>query len=384
MNPELLKVKAEFEKLFGRKPLIVCSPGRVNLIGEHTDYNEGFVLPAAIDKYIYFAIHPVNNGKCYLRAADLSESCEVDLRDLKKSEKGWANYLIGVLDQMKQSGFDINGFQCVFGGDIPIGAGLSSSAAIEAGLAYALNELFELGINKIDLVRMAQKAENQFVGVRCGIMDQFINIYGEEDKVLKLDCRSLDYEYFPFENRELKIVLCDTQVRHTLAGSEYNLRRKQCEEGAAKLKKFDGDIKSLRDVTPGLLYKYKNELNPVIFRRCEYVIKENERVEAACKDLSDNNFKEFGEKMFLSHKGLKDDYEVSCAELDLLADIASKTEGVIGARMMGGGFGGCTINLVEQDKIKDFKHEITSKYIAQYGYSPEFYISRITGGTRCL
>ena len=283
MKTEMGKVKSEFERLFNKKPLIIRSPGRVNLIGEHTDYNEGFVLPAAIDKSIYLAVHPRNDDKCYLHAADLNESFDFEISSLSHSEKTWANYLIGVLDQIKKLGYEVRGFECVFGGDIPIGAGISSSAAIKAGLAFALNELFALGIEKIDLVKLSQKAENEFVGVQCGIMDQFINVFGKENKVLKLDCRSLDYEYFPFENIELKIVLCDTQVRHSLAGSEYNLRRRQCEDGVAKLKKFDHSIKSLRDVNLNFLSKYRDDLDSVTFKRCEFVIKENERVESACK-----------------------------------------------------------------------------------------------------
>lgn len=384
MNPEMGKIKSKFEKLFNKRPIIIRSPGRVNLIGEHTDYNEGFVLPAAIDKSIYFAIHPRNDEKGYFHAADLNESCEIEIRNLRKSDKSWANYLIGVLEQIKKSGNEIRGFECVFGGDIPIGAGLSSSAAIEAGLAFALNELFELGIDRIDLVKLSQKAENEFVGVQCGIMDQFINIFGKENKVLKLDCRSLDYEYFPFDNRELKIVLCDTKVKHSLAGSEYNLRRKQCENGVEKLRQFDSSIKSLRDINLNFLNEHKNDLEPVIFKRCEYVVKENRRVESACIDLSKNNFDAFGEMMYQSHEGLKNGYEVSCSELDLLVDTASHINGVIGARMMGGGFGGCTINLVLEDQIVDFKKNVSAKYLEKYSVEPKFYVSEIIGGTEIV
>jgi len=384
MNPEMGKVKSKFEQLFKKKPVVIRSPGRVNLIGEHTDYNEGFVLPAAIDKSIYYAIHPVNDEKCRLYAADLNESSEVELGELKKSGKPWANYLIGVLDQIEKSGKKIGGFECVFGGDIPIGAGLSSSAAIEAGLAFALNELFELGLNRIDLVKLSQRAENEFVGVQCGIMDQFINIFGMENRALKLDCRSLDYEYFPFENSELKIVLCDTKVKHSLAGSEYNLRRKQCEAGVAKLKQFNASIHSLRDVKLDFLYEHKNDLDPVIFKRCEFVIEENKRVESGCIDLNNNNFAAFGEKMYQSHLGLKNGYEVSCSELDLLVDIAFRIDGVIGARMMGGGFGGCTINLVSEDRIEKFKQIVSVKYREKFKDEPGFYVSNIVGSTEVI
>ncbi len=381
MNREMWKIKSIFEKLFDKKPVLVRSPGRVNLIGEHTDYNEGFVLPAAIDKSIYFAIHPAENNKIRLYAADLDESCECKINDIQRSDKSWANYLIGVVDQISKAGKNVKGFDCVFGGNIPIGAGLSSSAAIEAGLAFALNVIFELGIDNIDLVKLSQKAENEFVGVQCGIMDQFINIFGQEKKVLKLDCRSLDYEYYPFENENLKIVLCDTRVKHSLAGSEYNLRRNQCEKGAAILREFDPSIKSLRDVNLNLLNEYRSLLDPVIFRRCEYVVKENRRVDSACKDLNKNDFSNFGRLMYLSHEGLKKDYEVSCMELDLLVDIASQIDGVLGARMMGGGFGGCTINIVSNDRIEDFKRIISTKYKNKYSIEPMLYISEIRGGT---
>lgn len=381
MNQKPEKVKSKFEKLFGKKPLIIRSPGRVNLIGEHTDYNEGFVLPAAIDKSIYFAIHPLRGKNAYLYAADMNESCEFDIDDIGKSDKQWANYLIGIVDQIKKRDKEIRGFECVFGGDIPIGAGLSSSAAIEAGLAFALNELFELEIDNLDLVKLSQKAENEFVGVQCGIMDQFINIFGKENNVLKLDCRSLDYEYYPFRNENLKIVLCDTQIKHSLASSEYNLRRRQCEEGVINLRQFDNSLKSLRDVKPDFLNEHRADLDPVVFRRCEYVIKENERVKSACNDLTGNNFNDFGRMMYQSHEGLRNDYEVSCSELDLLVDIASATEGVLGARMMGGGFGGCTINLVSEDRIEDFKINISSGYKMKFNIEPKFYISEIIGGT---
>jgi galactokinase len=384
MNPEMGKVKVRFENLFGKRSLIIRSPGRVNLIGEHTDYNEGFVLPAAIEKSIYFAVHPRNDKKCCLHAADLNESTEFEISNLCKSEKSWANYLIGVLEQIKNLGKEFRGFECVFGGDIPIGAGLSSSAAIEAGVAFALNNMYELGIDDIDLVKLSQRAENEFVGVKCGIMDQFINIFGKVNKVLKLDCRSLEYEYFPFENKELRIVLCDTKVKHSLAGSEYNVRRKQCEEGVIKLKRFDSSIKSLRDVNLDFLYEHKDDMAPLIFKRCEYVIKENERVELSCIDLNSSNFTGFGEMMYQSHEGLKNGYEVSCSELDLLVDIASQHDGVVGARMMGGGFGGCTINLVYEDRIENFKEVVSSRYRQKYLVDPEFYISEIVGGTEIV
>ncbi|MBU2444968.1 MAG: galactokinase [Bacteroidetes bacterium] len=375
---------SKFKEMFSKNPLIIRSPGRINLIGEHTDYNEGFVLPAAIDKNIFFVISPRDDKKCLLYAADLNDDFEFDLNNFCKSEKVWPNYLIGVVDQLKKSKLEIQGFNCVFGGDIPIGAGLSSSAAIEAGLAFALNEIFELNIEKINLVKLSQRAENEFVGVQCGIMDQFINIFGKENKVLKLDCRTLEFEYYPFELNDLQIVLCDTQVKHSLASGKYNARRTQCEEGVRILRKFNNKIHTLRDVDLEFLNSHRSELDPTIFKRCKYVLNENSRVDASCRDLENGDFISFGRRMYESHEGLRYEYEVSCKELDTLAEIASNHEAVLGARMMGGGFGGCTINLVKKDGLEDFKEKIEKKYFAHFGKSIKFYITRIESGTSII
>lgn len=378
------KLILKFKELFSKNPLIIRSPGRINLIGEHTDYNEGFVLPAAIDKNIFFAIAPRDDKKCLLYAADLKDGFEFEINNFCKSEKIWPNYLMGVVDQLKKCKFEIKGFNCVFGGDIPIGAGLSSSAAIEAGLAFSLNEIFELNIEKINLVKLSQRAENEFVGVQCGIMDQFINIFGKENKVLKLDCRTLEYEYYPFELNDLQIVLCDTQVKHSLASGEYNTRRTQCEEGVRTLSKLDNKINSLRDVNLDFLNSHRSVLDFTIFKRCEYVIKENSRVDAACRDLEVGDIISFGQRMYESHEGLRDEYEVSCKELDTLVEIAFNHEAVSGARMMGAGFGGCTINLVKKDGLEDFKENITKKYSAQIGKSIKIYITRFESGTSII
>jgi galactokinase len=378
----------KFKELFSNNPLIIRSPGRINLIGEHTDYNEGFVLPAAIDKNIFFAIVPRDDKKCSLYAADLNDSFEFEINNFCRSEKIWPNYLMGVVDQLKKcpsaDGLEIKGFNCVFGGNIPIGAGLSSSAAIEAGLAFALNEISELNLEKINLVKLSQRAENEFVGIQCGIMDQFINIFGKENKVLKLDCRTLEFEYYPFELSDLQIVLCDTQVKHSLASGEYNARRTQCEEGVRILRRFNNKIHSLRDVNLEFLNSHRSELDSIIFKRCKYVIKENSRVDASCRDLGDGDFVSFGQRMYESHEGLRDEYEVSCKELDTLVEIASNHDAVLGARMMGGGFGGCTINLVKKDGLEDFKEKITKEYSAQVGKSIKIYIARIESGTSII
>ena len=381
---DIQKIKDIFYKEFYNKPIIIRSPGRVNLIGEHTDYNDGFVLPAAIDKNIIFAIAPGDDKKCNLIAADLDDRYQFTIDDIHKSKKNWANYLIGIVDQLIKAGYKFNGFDCVFGGDIPIGAGLSSSAAIEAGLAFALNEIFSLGIPRLDLVKYAQNAENEFVGVRCGIMDQYVNIYGEENKVLKIDCRTLEYKYYPFELNGMRIVLCDTKVEHSLASSEYNKRRLQCEEGVKILSEFDENIGSLRDVNLSFLLGHKNDLPFEVYNRCIYVVKENERVNLACQDLEKSDFVAFGKRMFETHEGLQKEYEVSCKELDVLVDIASKQEGLIGSRMMGGGFGGCTINLVKLESLNKFVEEILSQYEKIFGIKPDIYIAKIVTGTEVV
>ncbi len=375
------KIFKLFKKEFNGNPIIVRSPGRVNLLGEHTDYNDGFVLPAAIDKNIIFAIAPRKDSMCFILSADMNEKVEFNLNELDKSKLNWPNYLLGVIDQLSKANIKIGGFECAFGGDIPIGSGLSSSAALEAGFAFVLNEIFDLGLDKLNLVKTAQKAENNFVGVRCGIMDQFVNIFGQKDKVLKIDCRSLEFKYFPLSTSQTKIILCDTKVKHSLASTEYNNRRKQCEDGVKILKHFDDKINSLRDVGPDFLKDHKEDLEEVIYKRCEYVVKENQRVNLACEDLEENDFDAFGKKMFQTHIGLKDEYEVSCKELDALVDIASDSNGVFGSRMMGGGFGGCTINLVDETGVDNFSEKVKRKYKSVFGYEPEIYQTEIVSGT---
>ena len=380
---ELIGIIAEkFVKHFGAKPLLVVSPGRVNLIGEHTDYNEGFVLPGATDKVIVFAAAPRTDALCHFVSRDFDQEFRCELDALHRSPLRWPDYLQGVVDQFLRARLRIGGFNCVFGGDIPVGAGMSSSAALEGGLAFALNAMFGLGLDSLTLVKLAQKAENEFVGVQCGIMDQFINIHGREKKVLKLDCRSLAYEHFPFEREDLRIVVSDTLVRRELAGSEYNVRRRQCEEGVNLLRTYQPSIRSLRDVTQSLLREHQAELDPVIYRRCDYVVRENIRVEESCVDLSRGDFISFGQRMYESHAGLRDDYEVSSAELNALVDAAAAVPGVLGSRMMGAGFGGCTISLVESAALPDFESRVGRAYEAATGQAPKIHVIKIEAGTR--
>lgn len=383
MNELIKKVKSEFSRKFSGKPTMVCSPGRVNLIGEHTDYNMGFVLPAAIDKAIIFMINQNDVNKIRLSSVDMQPSYyETEVKkNYSKTGVEWADYMIGVVQQLQQAGHDIGGFDCAFGGNIPIGAGLSSSAALEGGVAYGLSEIFDLNLSLLDMTSFAMKAENEFVGVQCGIMDQFASLHGKEGSVLKLDCRSLDFEYYPFEWDNIRILLCDTKVRRTLAGSEYNIRRVQCEEGVKLIQKSNPDVVSLRDVTFEELEAHKNNMDEVVYRRCLYVLKENYRVNQACNDLLKNNLSGFGSKMYQSHYGLRDNYEVSCEELDILVEATESLEGILGARMMGGGFGGCTINLVALESLDESIEFIRNYYSQKTNKDPDFHVVKIGKGT---
>lgn len=385
MKQLVRNITNEFNSRFQDEYILVKSPGRVNLIGEHTDYNNGFVLPAAVDKSIVLAMNPNETDEARFHAFDKSETYSADISGpINKSDLGWPNYLLGVVDQLRKLGHKVHGFDCVFGGNVPIGAGMSSSAALDGGVLYGLAQLFDLEIPPVKMAQIAQKAENEFVGVQCGIMDQFASLNGKKDHVLKLDCRSLDYEYYPFDHKNVQIVLCDTGVRRELASSEYNVRRSQCEQGVATLQDFDPEINSLRDVELEFLLLHEEDLDPTIFKRCKYVIKENKRVLQACLDLNNDELSSFGERMFQSHLGLRYEYEVSCEELDTLVDIARGMKGVYGCRMMGGGFGGCTINLVEDKYLDTFTEQIQRKYFKAIGDEINIYKTRVSGGTRLL
>lgn len=374
-------VDTAFQERFKEQPVLFRSPGRVNLIGEHTDYNMGYVLPAAIDKSIYFAITPNKDQHCKVYALDMQDEYEFVLNDLQFTKSGWPNYLMGVVDQFIKARFDMRGFNCVFGGDIPIGAGMSSSAAIEAGLAFALNYIFKLRIDNLSLVKLAQKAENEFVGVRCGIMDQYINIFGKRDNVLRIDCRSLEYEYYPFAFHNVSLVLFDTRVSHSLASSEYNRRREECSEGVEIIKSKYPNVHHLRDVSIDMLQTCRHNMDRAGYRRCKYVVEENNRVLSACAELEKGNLKAFGEHMFRTHEGLSKDYEVSCKELDYLVECVKDNPHVFGSRMMGGGFGGCTINLIETDSIDSTTQRVLKEYKKKFGIEAIPYMTKIGGGT---
>ncbi|WP_053406617.1 galactokinase [Persicobacter sp. CCB-QB2] len=365
-------LEEKFEALYGGKPTIARAPGRINLIGEHTDYNEGFVMPAAIDKEIVCLLEPNKSKTVKAYAIDLEEEAEFGLEEIKATE-GWINYVKGVVAELMAKGVKVEGFNLVMGGDVPLGAGLSSSAALECALATGLNEIFKGGLDKKSLALVGQAAEHHYAGVKCGIMDQFASTFGEKDKVIKLDCRSQEIALFPLNTGGFKWVLCDTGVSHSLASSEYNTRREQCEAGVAILKKYDKSINSLRDVSLDLLKAHRSEFDPVIYKRCEFVINENNRVEAAAKALSKNELFELGKLIYASHDGLQNDYEVSCKELDFLVDITREYENVFGARMMGGGFGGCTINLVKAAAVDQFIAAISEAYKQEMGIALKTY-----------
>ena len=378
------KIYNSFCKIFKNKPVLIQSPGRINLIGEHTDYNDGFVLPAAIDKYIFFAIADNKTNNVNIFSFDFNDFVSFELTHIQKSNKNWANYIIGVINELQKSEKKIHGFDLVFGGNIPIGAGLSSSAALETGLAFGLNKIFNLGLSSLEIVKLSQKAENNFVGVNCGIMDQFAAVFGKEKNVFKLDCRTLEYEYFPFISDDYQLLLCNSNVKHSLVSSEYNKRHKQCETGVEILKKYYPSINKLRDVTLEILFKYKENFDEDVFAKCSYVVEENERLIKACEDLNKNNLKLFGKRMYETHEGLKTKYDVSCKELDFLVDFTKNYDGVLGARMMGGGFGGCTINLVKKD-FKDKMIELLSlKYKNIFNIDAEFYDIDIVEGTKII
>ncbi len=335
-----------FWQLHHEEPLIVRAPGRINLIGEHTDYNNGFVLPAAIDKAIYVAISKRVDNKIHLHAEEYNEKYIADIENIRESKLHWSGYILGVVEQLQKRNYPIGGFNIIVDGDVPVGAGMASSAAIECATVFALNELFELNISKLEMVKIAQKAEQEFVGLQCGIMDMFSSMFGKKDHVICLDCRSLEYEYFPFKQDGIKIVLLDTSIKHSLASSEYNTRRKQCEEGVALIQQYYPQVQSLRDVSIKMLDDHVAQ-NKLVYNRCRFVVEEIGRLLAACVDLQQNDIISFGKKMFETHEGLSKLYEVSCNELDILVEIAQHNPAIIGARMMGGGFGGCNINIVK-------------------------------------
>jgi len=379
------EVSTLFAQQFNEAPLfVIASPGRINLIGEHVDYNHGFVLPAAIDKYMYVAVSKRNDNQIVLHAADLNQNHQNSLdAPLQPSSSGWPNYVLGVIHDLLAAGYSIAGFNMLITGNIPIGAGVSSSAALECATVFACKHLFDLNISKEAMVTTAQRAENNFVGVNCGVMDQFASMFGKADHVIKLDCADLSYTYFPFKLEGISIVLFDTLVKHTLASSEYNTRRDECETGLAALRqKFS--IGTFREASLAMLDAASDSITGNVYNRCKYVIEEIARMEAACNHLLAGEIVGFGARMYETHTGLSELYEVSCAELDNIVQNCKKENVIVGARMMGGGFGGCVIALVQTTKVEEVFNRINNEYQNKFGRSMGKYLIQIGDGTRLL
>ncbi|MFN3967972.1 galactokinase [Flavobacterium sp.] len=383
MKKKLIQHTTEhFEKIFQKTPeTIFLSPGRINIIGEHVDYNDGFVMPAAINKYICFAISKNDNSECTLVAKDLNETYKFDLNEeLKPIDKMWVNYILGVLHQLKDKGL-INGFNIVFSSTIPMGAGLSSSAALECGIGYAMNKLFNLGLTKEEIALIGQKSEHTFVGVNCGIMDQFASVFGKKNSVIKLDCNTLEYQYYKADFKKYSLLLLDSNVKHTHLTSGYNVRRQEVEQGLAIIKNHFPQVKTFRDCNENMVLGLKETLGDVIFRRCHFVVKEIQRVLDAADALTISDFKKLGQLMSETHEGLSKEYEVSCAEIDFLVDAVQHEKSVLGSRMMGGGFGGCSINLIEKGTENDLIERISLQYRNAFGIELKAYKVKISKGT---
>jgi galactokinase len=415
----MLAIRSQFFNHFNQHPsVVVKSPGRINLIGEHIDYNHGFVLPAAIDKYIEVAIGKRNDGAIHMVALDLGETIIVPTHNLMPHTTAWVNYIIGVVDQVfnsiennlatvktNLSGNETNlvaGFNISLQGNIPLGAGLSSSAALECAVLFAINELYGLSFSKMEMALMAQSAEHKFAGVKCGLMDMFASLHGQKNKAILLDCASLAFTYYPMELKAYSIVLFDTQIKHALASSEYNTRRLECEQGLNIIQEKYASVKTFKDISLEQVEEClvswdipKNKMNEntieekstkvstsKVYERCKYVVEEIARVQLAVKDLQKGDMQAFGKKMFETHEGLSKLYEVSCPELDFLVEAVAHNENVLGARMMGGGFGGCTINIIKTSAVEAITKELSAKYNQVMHKELSYYITSIEEGTQ--
>lgn len=365
-------LKGCYAEQFGNEePRIFSAPGRINIIGEHTDYNGGFVLPASVDKAISVAILPNGTDTVNLCAIDLGKAAvSFKVGVMPADNRQWHKYVFGVIEEMRQRGAIVGGFNAVFGGDVPLGAGMSSSAALESCFGVALNTIFNLGFTREELAKIGQMTEHHYVGVKCGIMDQFASLFGEAGKVVRLDCRSLEYTLVPFNPKGCRLVLIDTMVKHSLASSEYNVRREQCEAGVAVIAKYRPGVELLRDVTIEELDAHRDEMDPVVYRRCAFVINENKRLMAACAAMEKDDFEEVGRQIYAAHEGLSKEYGVSCEELDFIVGVAHTHVGVLGARMMGGGFGGCVIALVREGDCEEYIADVRKRYLDKFGKDP--------------
>ena len=375
MNSEPLV--QEFKSRFGQDPMLYASAGRINLIGEHTDYNGGFVFPGAIDKVIMAAIRPNGTDRVRVYSVDIDDYAEFGLNEADAPSQSWARYIFGICREILKRGGRVEGFDAVFAGDVPLGAGLSSSAALESCFAYALNDLYnDNTIDKFELARIGQSTEHNYCGVNCGIMDQFASVFGRKDHLMRLDCRSMEFEYFPFSPKDHCLVLVDSRVKHELADSPYNKRRASCERVSKRL-----GTETLRDATMEMLDAVKSDITAEDYFRAKFVIEEKDRVLAVCDALNRGDYETVGRCMYETHAGLSKDYEVSCEELDFLNDVAREC-GVTGSRIMGGGFGGCTINLVKNDLKDKFIETAKARFNERYGHEPKIYDVVISDGAR--
>ena len=374
-------IEEKFKSLFGNDYMVYTSPGRVNLIGEHTDYNGGFVFPGAIDKGIYAVINPNGTDKVRAYSLDYDGQVEFGMNEEDAPQESWARYIFGVCREMKKRGFEPKGFDTVFVGDVPLGAGMSSSAALESTFANALNDIFNLNIDRFELARIGQSTEHNYCGVKCGIMDQFASVFGKKGHLMRLNCATMEFEYFPFNPEGYKVVLLDTVVKHELASSAYNKRRESCENACAHIKARHPEVNYLSDATMAMLDEVKAEISEEDYMRAVYVIGEKQRVLDVCEALEKGDYDTVGDRMFGTHYGMSKEYEVSCEELDFLNDVAKQC-GVTGSRVMGGGFGGCTINLVKEDLYDNFIATAKREYLAKYNREPKVYDVVISDGAR--
>ncbi|MCK5400553.1 MAG: galactokinase [Flavobacteriaceae bacterium] len=374
------KIVSLFIDKFKTKPIVVFSPGRINIIGEHTDYNEGFVFPGAIDKYIVAAIQKSKSELCSIYAYNKDETYQFHLNNIEKAPNGsWKNYVLGVISELQKKGINLKPFNVVFGGDIPGGAGLSSSAALENGIVFGLNEVFQLGLTKREMIFISQKAEHNFVGVKCGIMDQYSSMFGKENHLLFLDCRTVEAKPIYIDFKDFELVLINTNVKHSLSESAYNERRATCEKVSSILEK-----KSLRDANEEDLLKIKDQISEDDYQKALYVIQEIERTQKAVKAIENEDIIELGKLIYSSHNGLQHQYKVSCDELDFLVDRAKENSHVVGARMMGGGFGGCTINVIAKSETKNFITHVTEKYKEKFNKECSVYLVNLSDGTHLV
>ena len=381
---EIAQLKNKFIEIFNNNPKLFKSPGRINIIGEHTDYNGGFVMPAAINKAVYVAVSLRADQEIHLYSESYQEFCKSSISNVEKTNQNWANYILGVVDQLLKRKHIISGFNLYITGDVPLGAGLSSSAAVECATVYALNYMNDLNISSMDLALIAQSAEHHFAGVNCGIMDQFASVFGKKDSAMILDCRSMEYEYVPLKLDGYSLVLLNTNVNHSLGESAYNERRAQCEQGVAWVKENHPEVNYLRDIDIAMLTAHVKPKNLEVYTKCLFVVEEIERVRQAGNALKNGDLNAIGKLMFDTHKGLSEQYEVSCKELDFLVQQALNANGVLGARMMGGGFGGCTLNLVANEMVDELIEQAGKLYFEKFSLKMDAYVVQTDNGSMLM